>query len=207
MKQKAFCWYRPNYEPFAAGKVLNLITSEQFISYYVHEPSHMAIMRKQFPSGLTVHGLSMLPARTRSADDFWEPVIETVFELVRQLHYPDAPSRFTSLYASHSLEQAEQWRALWLKNFGCAPSRLIPTSLWKIEYDTDARAYDASWLSAAVECEKNVSKFSYLLLMDSAQQYWSGKFQENSMPELLIPFPVTILCERRVGPGRGPGPE
>lgn len=179
MKNIAYCWYRPVYEPFSPGKTLKLISDKQFISRYVPEPEHLTLVQKYFPDGLSVHGLSMLPIRAKHARDFWEPIVEITFELVRQHYFPDAPSRLTSLYASQSLEQADQWQRIWQKNFGSIPEQTAQ-SLWEIEYDTDSGLYDAAWLDAAFDGDKRGSLFSYLLFLESAHQYWSGE-----LPQLL----------------------
>lgn len=198
MKNIAYCWYRPVHEPFSPGKILNLITDKQVISRYVPEPEYLALAYKYFPDGLSIHGLSSLPIRPKHARDFWEPIVEITFELVRRHDFPNAPSRLTSLYASQSLEQAEQWRQLWQGNFGNMPDQ-TGQSLWEIEYETDAKLYDAAWLDAALDGDKRGSLFSYLLFMESAHQYWSGSFTTAPKPELLIPFPATVLREFRGG--------
>lgn len=138
----------------------------------------------------------MLPMRKIDDKDFWEPLIEIVFELIRQYSFPDAPSRLASIYASQTLEQAELWRNLWDENFGHIPSQTACT-LWKIEYETSANLYDAAWLDTATKDGEKKFVLSYLSLMESAHQYWSGAFTSVPMPELLIPFPASVLRRLR----------
>lgn len=196
MKKIAYCWYRPVYEPFSPGKILNLITDKQVISRYVPEPEHLALAHKYFPDGLSIHGLSMLPMREVDDRDFWEPLIEIVFELIRRHSFPDAPSRLTSLYASQTLEQSELWRNLWNQNFRHMSNQTAHT-LWEIEYETNAKLYDAAWLDAATKDGKKEPVLSYLSLMESAHQYWSGAFTSAPLPELLIPFPASVIRRLR----------
>lgn len=191
LKNIAYCWYRPLYEPFSPGKTLNLITDLHVISAYVSNPKHQALCLKYFPDGMNIHGLSTLTARPTKSK-YIGPVIEIVFELVRQLHFPDAPSRLACLYATQSLEQAETWRQILRKNPHRMPNQTLH-SLWEIAYDTDARLYDAVWLDAASEDRDGNDVISYLSLMDSACQYWSRAFTASPKPELLVPYPVTVL--------------
>ena len=97
-----------------------------------------------------------------------EPITEIIFESVRQLHFPNSPSRLSSLYASKSIAQAEQWQKLWSSKFGQEYGQTAQ-SLWKIEYETDASMYDAALLDTPGD------DFSYLLILDNAHKYWQGK--------------------------------
>ena len=120
-------------------------------------------------------------------DSFVEPIAEIIFELVRQLHFPDAPSRLTSLYASESIEQAENWQRLWRNYFDDQPEQTA-CSLWEISYKTNAKLYDANFLNIMSDDE-----FAYTTALDSAYKYWNGIMSENPLPELLIPYPVTVM--------------
>lgn len=96
-----------------------------------------------------------------------EPIVEFIFELVRQKDFPGAPSRFTSLYASPTLIQAERWRDKF-------QSTQAAESLWEIEYGTEAKLYDATLLEAMPEIGTDFGKdkaFSYFWLMEKARQY------------------------------------
>lgn len=185
----AYYWYRPHpyFSNFYPGKILNLLADTNLFYKYLPDTSQIALAKKHFPNGLSPHGLSMLCSRKTSATAFHELITEVIFELVRQLDYPDAPSRMTSLYASQTIEQAQKWRSLWQKNFGDMLGQ-TGESLWEIEYNTNANLYDANFLNIMPEDE-----FSYTYALEFAHKYWQGSMSENPLPELLIPYPVTIV--------------
>lgn len=184
----AYFWYRehPYFGEFYPGKVLNLITDENiFLKYVV--PSQLGLIRKFFPDGLTPHGMQTLINRNMCSQDVDGTIAEIIFELVRQIHFPNAPSRLTSLFASQTIDAAEQWDRFWYKCFGPIVEQL-PKSLWEIEFETDAKLFDASFFDVMSN-----NKFSYLLGLENAYRYWRGEFSDEPLPELLIPYPVTVL--------------
>lgn len=189
---RAYYWYRPHpyFSKFYPGQILNPITDIRYISKYFSDPTRIALAKKYFPSGLSPHGLSMLLIHNPSDYDFQEPITEIIFELVRQIHFPDSPSRLCSMYASESIEQAELWYTLWYKNFKGSKNQL-PQSLWEIEFEKDAKIYDANWLSHFPSGSQN--GFSYLTELENAHHYWKNDFTQTPFPELLIPYPVKIV--------------
>lgn len=188
MKNRAFYWYRvhPLLEPFYTGQVLQTLKDARTVICYLPESSERTLVSKYFPSGLTPHGLSMLVPRDSSASDVNEPIVDLIFELVREHYYPEAPSRLTSLYASATKENAELWQHLWIKNFGDKAGQ-IAKELWEIEFDAKPLEVDATFLNIDVK-----DKFSYLQALDSAHRYWQGEFSETPLPELLVPLPVVV---------------
>lgn len=188
LNNKAYYWYRPHpfFGELYPGKVLDLITDAGTLLKYLPNATERVLAKKFFPNGLSPHGFSMLPSRKMDAPDIEEPITEIVFELVRQLHFPDAPSRLISLYASESIRQSEQWYQLWIKNFGDAHGQ-IAQSLWEIEFDTEPHLYDATFLYVTSD-----SSFSYVRELENAHKYWGGNMSRNPLPELLIPYPITV---------------
>ena len=186
---KAFCWYRshPYLSEFYPSKILKLISDPGIFEKYFSSNFEITMVRKYFPNGLNPHGFSRLALYKTCDDDFNEPLTEIIFELVRQLYFPDAPSRLTSLYASESIEQAMIWQKLWKNNFKDNNEQLAH-SLWEIEYESNAKLFDANHLNIFSNDE-----FSYITALDYANKYWQGHFSENPLPELLIPYPVTIV--------------
>lgn len=189
---KAYYWYRPHpyFDEFYPGQILNPVTDTRKISKYFSDPTRIALTKKYFPDGLSPHGLSMLLRYQSSNPNIQEPITEIIFELIRQLHFPNAPSRLNSLYASETLEQALQWKNLWCKYFDNKEGQ-IAKSLWEIGYETDAQLYDAKWLDY-LPC-KNSKEFSYLIKLENAQHYWQHDFSPAPLPELLIPYPVKVI--------------
>lgn len=190
---KAYYIYRPHpyFKEFYPGKILDVISDTGIVCKYLEDSRHQKLAQKYFPEGLTPHGLSMLISRDVHSINFTEPVIEFIFELVRQHHFPHAPSRLTSLYGIATVEQANQWRCLFSKNFEHMPEQTAQ-SLWEIAYDTEAATYDASLLNVDPH-QVLENEFSCFLTMDNAFRYWSGEMTKDALPELLIPPPVTVI--------------
>ena len=175
----------PFFSEPSSGQVFSTISDLSIISMYFTDTSRISLVQKYFPSGLSPHGLSSFLKRRIDDPDFLEPITEIVFELVRQLHFPDSPSRLSSLYASQTLEDALLWQKTLLNNFN--DSSQIAHSLWEIEFSTAAQLYDASLLNL-----NSKEEFSYLILLNNAFRYWKKEFTASPLPELLIPYPVTF---------------
>lgn len=193
MKNTAYYLYRPHpyFGAFYPRKVLALIADTTSISKYLPDSKQQFLARQYFPDGLTPHGLSMLLSYSKNNESFLEPVIEMIFEQVRRLHFPNAPSRFTSLFAAKTIEDAEQWSDLLCGHYGNAYGQ-VPQSIWEVEYETDAKLYDASLLNVDPSLVEDGS-FSCFLTLDNANRYWSGELTGICLPELLIPPPVTVV--------------
>lgn len=183
--KKAYYLYRshPHYKEFYPGMVLNVISEPATIYKYCATP---ALLHKYLPNGVGPHGLSMLSNWPMSEHQVMEPIIELTFELVRQMNFPDAPSRLSSLYGAETLGGAMLWNCILRKNLKNEPGQL-PESLWEIEFETEARTYDAKWLDIP---DKD---FSMLNQMEHAYNYWGGIHTTSPLLELLIPYPVTIV--------------
>lgn len=65
--------------------------------------------------------------------------------------------------------------------------------MWEIEFETKAMLFDASFLDN-IDKERNLSP---LLIIDSAYRYWRGEMSKNPLPELLVPYPVTVIRKIR----------
>ena len=180
---KAYYWYRPHpyLDNFYSGKILNPIVDTTIFSKYFSDPIKIELIEKYFPNGLNPHGLSMFLSRNLVNPEVNEPITDIIFELVRQLHFPEAPSRLSSLYASESIQQAFIW-----KSFLQTGEQSV-IDLWEIEFQTNAQLYDASFLGIG---SKN--DFSFLTAMDNAHKYWNGGRSQKPLLELLIPYPATV---------------
>lgn len=186
---KAYYWYRPipYYSEFYPGKILNAISDPRLYLKYLSDISTLELAKKFFPNGLSPHGLQTLSNYEMASSNINEPITEIIFELVRQLHFSDSPSRLSSLYASKSISQAKQWQQLWIENLGNQKEQ-IGQSLWEIEFKTRIiRPYDAQLLYIGPN-----NDFSYLVSLENAHMYWKHIFTQNPLPELLIPYPVTV---------------
>ena len=145
--QKAYYCYRQHsyFGPFYCGKILRPITDKSIIKKYLSDPLQIELIEKYFPEGLSPHGLQIL-------------------ELVRQLDFPCLPSRLSSLYASDTLEHAEQWNHFWIKALHGHSSQSAK-SIWEINIkaDTELKLHDASLLNTIPNNE-----FSYLKKLENA---------------------------------------
>ena len=63
-----------------------------------------------FPNGVTQHGNNYFLAGNQAATTV-NPSIELLFEYVRRAAYPTAPSRFESVFACETLDDARAFRA------------------------------------------------------------------------------------------------
>ena len=171
---KAYYWYRfhPYFDEFYSGKILNIISSKNALSKYFSELSKMKLIEKYFPKGLNPHGLSTLLEWNINASPAIDSITEIIFELVRQLHFPEAPSRLSCLYGSESITQAEQWLEVFENS-----SKVAPQSLWEIGFESKAKLYDARFLNIVVSKE-----FSYLTALDNAYKYWNREFTRITHP-------------------------
>lgn len=130
-----------------------------------------------FPSGVTLHGEKYL-VDASSSSRITSPAIELVWESIRRAHYPHAPSRFQSLFASSSLDQAQLFRAQFGQN---AP-------IYEVAAEANFRA-DMN----ALHSGSSALFTSYL-----AQRYWRQE-PGSAEPfwEYLLTPPVTV--GRQVG--------
>ena len=190
-KNRAYYLYRHTEigGNFCPGMVLNPIADEKVLSKLFPEPHILKAIHRYFPDGLNPLGIQVLQTHTKKENDEQQAISEIIFEFIRRVHYPNVPSRLASLYASKSVEEAEQWCRRWKTAFG-KDSEQTPESLWEIEYETNAELYDAAWLDVAAS-EDNL--ISYPTMIESAHYYWRHKFLQSSFPELLIRYPVTIV--------------
>lgn len=184
----AYCWYRPNpsWDKFYPGKTLYLTPARSFIQHF-SDLDQVVLVKKYFSQGLSPHGFLSLQKRKPDSPDLCEPIIELIFELVRQHYFSDRPSRLSCLYASKTIDQALQWHNLWCKNFSF-DHRHTAESLWEIEFDSDEVLCDANFLNIFTE-----DQFSFVTALDHAYRYWNGESTQTPLPELLVRFPVTVI--------------
>ena len=102
-------------------------------------------------------------------------VVEVVFELVRNVCAPNAPSRLQALYAYDTVEQAE--------NF-IGDRRTGPHDIWVIDVPdcTPVHRGDGDWLGIPA---------SPLDFIGAAVSYWDGVRTNTSVPhdhEVLVPL-------------------
>ena len=131
-----------------------------------------------FPEGMTRHGWYYLKQRhTYGAQPHFTHetscFTDMNFEYVRRISFPNLPSRFRSIFAWETLEEAQKFR----REFNCETA-----AVYEVDGTTFFRA-DMSWLLLGTQ---NVT--GSLL----AHKYWSGLASPNPCWEIICEAPVTI---------------
>lgn len=133
------------------------------------------LLLERFPDGLSLHGLGYLfgSVPTDSAQ------IETFFELVRRAEFPSVRSRYTSIFASETVAQAQGFREKRCDSMG---------AIWELEFGADPFRADASCLKGTVP----VVELEYL-----ARLYWSGEPSGVDEPDWeLVVAPPALVVQR-----------
>lgn len=148
-----------------------------------HRASHeiLSVLKHYFPTGYSRHGFGYLtePVKPYSNEMGYglirhEYATELVFELVRRLQYPSLPSRFTSLFASETIEDALEFRTSFIQT-------VCP--IYKVESNDYFKA-DMKLLTFGQ---------SSAHLLSFANRYWKGEGSDNPAWEHLLAHPVTVL--------------
>jgi hypothetical protein len=124
------------------------------------------LIHQQYPEGITEHGDRYIFDPTESSH------IESVFELVRQMRYPERLSRFQAVFAID-----RNGIKPFLSQVGMTPT----TQIFKVHSDT-VNKLDMSLLSGN----------TYFSLQYFANLYWSGQKSLNPLFEYLLKPPVMI---------------
>lgn len=126
-----------------------------------------------FPDGISNHGYHYALQSFK-----WQHAstsAEQIFELYRQLYFPNKPSRFQSFFAFTSLEDAINFT--------------LDYPLAKIyEVSIDHENYHIGDMNLVkgetiIQCHK------------FALDYWSGRLSDNPLKEVLLIPPIHILCQ------------
>lgn len=99
-----------------------------------------------------------------------------ILENVRKAYYPSLPSRYQSIFASASIEEAKMFR----QKFGCPEDRIYEVT--------------------ATECTRVDMNYIYLGTQNIAgsffaHQYWSGKATKYPFFEYVVKLPAAISKE------------
>lgn len=134
-------------------------------------------MAAQFGAGVTPHGIKII--NRRYPEDERKRLAEKVFDDVRRMVAPDAPSRLQSLFAFDSIDAARAWHRMRLRDSPRA-------ALVSVE-GTNARRYDMALLGV------NGDSYEEDALRDRARRYWKGETSRQPCWEWLVPLPVRVL--------------
>lgn len=131
----------------------------------------------------------------QTCENFRIYTIEYAFEIVRLLHFPHLPSRFTSLFACPDASSIKDWYER-LKNnqmdASNASVKVIETS--GTTFTADTRWRDAP-LILETDNKQQLQIFNPFAYHELAKQYWSGKPYDDNIPhiEILCELPVMVL--------------
>ena len=127
-----------------------------------------------FPEGVSSHGNQYF-LNSKSNPMLSAPQTELIVEYVRRACYPQCPSRFQSLFAVETIQQAQQFRQKYDGDSG---------SIWQIEVDT-TQIFKADMNLLGVGASILVSSFA-------AHEYWKGNMSSDPFMEYLVQLPVII---------------
>jgi len=173
-------FYHVARKKISLSKDLELIESLKYLElpgYYLGE-DFLKKKLELFPEGLSNFGEEYLHHYFDPDDKHLSNhhlfLIESVFEYVRRMKYPILTSRFQSLFASLTYEDAIK-----IKNKIFAEKGII----YKVS-GADYFVGDMNWL--------NQSR-GILGIEIVAEKYWSGSMSTDPIKEVLLRFPVKIL--------------
>lgn len=130
--------------------------------------------------------------------------IDVMFDYVRRLRFPNKPSRFTSVFASASLEDSKSWLERISQDFGkdtCGSSAPSSRGIYAVEsgslYIADARFLDCgSVLQETPLALSDILPYA-LAYWDSVREIRNGQMpsvgQNEALTELLLVPPVRVL--------------
>lgn len=136
-------------------------------------PELQAHVDELFPDGVSSHGERYF-LRGDSSALIADPNIEILFEYVRRASYPARPSRFQSVFAFISVDEAKAFR----DRYGESNSLI-----WELEASESFTA-DMSLLTAG----NSILVYSYF-----ANKYWQGEPSATPFWEALLFPPVRVL--------------
>lgn len=116
--------------------------------------------------------------------------IEITLEYIRAYRYSQYPSRFQSLFASRSLQEALFWTKYHPAD---RPLNLITIETDKFNF------FDCSWITPqdgmldGLNIKSLCRPFSLGAMCDIADCYWSKKQTKKPIIEVLIPLPCKII--------------
>lgn len=157
-----------------AGKLFEGMVCELVDDAHIPNAELASHVKEMYPSGLSHHGLGYLLGTYRDAP-VGDVELEMLFDLVRRLRYPEAPSRYQCIFAVESLDAAMKMAEKLKAN---------TPRVFKLQSDNAFRA-DMRLLNS-----DNSPLGKYYL----ADLYWAGKTPADGTPtwEWLVPCPVVI---------------
>lgn len=120
--------------------------------------------------------------------------IEYVFEMVRLFHFPNRPSRFTSLFACKDIKGVKMWYNYLVQNKH--DINMSKATIKKIKTSQKTFTGDAFWRDQPLTLESDGNKlpvFSPFAYHMWAIHYWNGDSTNSPRPEVLCELPVDVI--------------
>lgn len=134
-----------------------------------------------YPNGISNHGLmylsTQLPFYTDGNGRSWvhnTGHTESLFELVRQLKFPDRPSRFTSFFGCETVDEAKKFNEKYREGKG-------------VIHKVSTQSYFKADMSLLLNGGSIIGGYKF------AEMYWKGEAGSNPFWEILMSGPVKIL--------------
>lgn len=148
----------------------------------VDPPFLQAYIDSQFPGGVSSHGTRYFVEGGAAATAV-EPNLEVIFEAVRRLVNPTAPSRAQAMFGWAKIEDARWFRS----RYG------PPTSaIWEVEGPEGFLA-DPRWLTLGGSALVTWHAAASYWRGEAVDAYWSALVGDGLKWEVLIPLPVAAL--------------
>lgn len=169
---------------------------------------------RPFKNGVSRFALHMFPERVPTAPFSWDPVqcslslpfasfqeryrqinielIEFIFELVRQTHFPHLPSRLSCVFAVDDVKEFERWPELSTEN----------PRIFEIDVPDRPLRFDSNHLKGFMIFAANNNNWHLGVLptvcYDFAFKYWAQESSDDPRWEYLIPLPVSPSRIRQI---------
>jgi hypothetical protein len=134
----------------------------------VAPPDLQGFIAEWFPNGVSPHGEMYLLRSNPGVLNPIDPGVELICELVRRAEFPDAPSRYTSMFGSETIAGAADFRA----QYRIPTARIFEVECARRPFRADMRALDVRSTAA-------VTTFG-------ARKYWAQE------PRAMAPWGVTV---------------
>lgn len=130
-----------------------------------------------FPDGVTNHGeLHLLRGQPLNIND---SLVDLLFEYVRRSHFSDKPSRYESIFAFHTIEDANRFK----RDYKC-----LNAPVWELEPVNDSKIFIGNMHYLTFNG-------SPLVISYYAHEYWKGNRSGDPSPlyEVLLTPPVKVV--------------
>lgn len=143
--------------------------------------SYKKTILKLYPDGLSNHGLQYgtIPIQPINQYELHlreNQIIENIFELNRQIYFPNILSRFQSFFCFKSLKEAIDFFSNELETYPNIQIFEINTS------DKNIFIGDMQWLNGT----------TVITAHENSIKYWSGTLSDNPKIEILVKPPIKI---------------